>query len=115
MAVGAHTALVAAHKDKQVFVVSQNGAPYGLAGVKAGWLKATDTCSPALEGLMSVRLIDGYINKSVQGGHLYYSHTVFVTKANMSKAVGWDFFNNKSLVSKYMQLPLVKAVSNPPK
>ena len=115
MAVGAHTALVAAHKDKQVFVVSQNGAPYGLAGIKAGWLKATDTCSPALEGLMSVRLIDAYIKKSVQGGHLYYSHTVFVTKANASKAVGWNFFSNAKLVNQYMALPLLKPVSNPPK
>ena len=69
----------------------------------------------SMGSLYAAPLIDGYINKSVQGGHLYYSHTVFVTKANMSKAVGWDFFNNKSLVSKYMQLPLVKAVSNPPK
>ena len=115
MAVGAHTALVAAHKDKQVFVVSQNGAPYGLEGIKAGWLKGTNTCSPALEGLMSVRLIDAYINKSVQGGHLYFSHTVFVTKANASQAVGWNFFSNAKLVNQYMALPLLKPVSNPPK
>ena len=114
MAVGAHTALVAAHKDKQVFVVSQNGAPYGLAGIKAGWLKASNTCSPALEGLMSVRLIDAYINKKVTGGHLYYSHTVFVTKQNASKAVGWNFFSNPTLVAQYMKLPPLKPVANPP-
>jgi ABC-type sugar transport system substrate-binding protein len=113
MAVGAHTALVAAHKDKQVTVVSQNGAPYGLAGVKAGWLKATDTCSPALEGLMSVRLIDAYLNKKITGGHLYYSYSVFVTKANMSKAVGWTFFNSPKQVAQNMARPLPKPVANP--
>jgi ribose transport system substrate-binding protein len=115
MAVGAHTALVAAHKDKQVLMVSQNGAPYGLAGMKAGWLKASDTCSPALEGLMSVRLIDAYLNKKISGGKLYYSYTVFVTKKNMNQAVGWDFFKNPALVAKYMKLPLLKPVANPPK
>ena len=45
--------------------MSQNGAPYGLAGITAGWLKASDTCSPALEGINSVRLIDAYINHKV--------------------------------------------------
>jgi ABC-type sugar transport system substrate-binding protein len=113
MAVGVHTALVAAHKDKQVSIVSQNGAPYGLAGIKAGWLKAADTCSPALEGLVSVRLIDAYINKKVTGGHLYYSYSVFVTKANMSKAVGWTFFNSPKQVAQNMARPLPKPVANP--
>lgn len=114
MAVGAHTALVAAHKDKQVAIVSQNGAPYGLAGMKAGWLKATDTCSPALEGLYSVRLIDAYINKKISGGKLYYSHTVMVTKANMNQAVGWTIANSPADVNKWMQAPLLKPVAHPP-
>jgi len=112
MAVGAHTALVAAHK--KVTVVSANGAPYGLAGIKAGWLSASDTCSPSLEGLNSVRLIDAYLNKKITGGKLYYSYTVFVTKANVNDAVGWTFFENPSLVKKYMSLPLLKPVANPP-
>jgi len=114
MAVGAHTALVAAHKDKQVTIVSQNGAPYGLAGMKAGWLKATDTCSPSLEGLYSVRLIDAYLNGKIKGGHLYYSHTAFVTPKNMSDAVGWTFFNNPAQVAKWMSAPLLTPVVNPP-
>jgi ribose transport system substrate-binding protein len=114
MAVGAHTALVAAHKDKQVTIVSANGAPYGIAGMKAGWLKATDTCSPSLEGLNSVKLIDAYLNKKVGGGKLYYSYTVFITPKNINDAVGWTFFQQPSLVSKYMGLPLLKPVANPP-
>ena len=115
MAVGAHTALVAAHKDKQVTIVSCNGAPYGLVGVKAGWLKATDTDSPALEGLNSVRLIDAYLNHKISGGKLYYSYTAFVTKSNTSKAVPWTLFNSPALVKKYMSVPLLTAVANPPK
>ncbi|HZO96789.1 MAG TPA: sugar ABC transporter substrate-binding protein [Gaiellaceae bacterium] len=114
MAVGAHTALVAAHKDKQVFMTSMNGAPYGLAGVKAGWIKAENTDSPALEGLNAVRLIDAYLNKQITGGKLYYSYTVFVTKENVDQAVGWEFFKDPKLVAKYMKLPLLKPVANPP-
>lgn len=114
MAVGAHTALVAAHKNKQVFMVSQNGAPYGLAGITAGWLQASDTCSPALEGLMSIRLIDAYLNHKISGGKLYYSYSVFVTKANVGQAVGWTFFSNPAQVNKYMSEPLLTPVANPP-
>lgn len=115
MAVGAHTALVAAHKDKQVYMVSMNGAPYGIPGIKAGWIKAENTDSPALEGLMSVRLIDAYLNGKIEGGKLYLSHTVLATKKNVSKIVPWDFFKKPALVNKYMKLPLLKPVKNPPK
>ena len=114
MAVGAHTALVAAHKDQQVSMVSMNGAPYGLVGLKAGWIKAENTDSPALEGLNAVKLLDAYINKQISGGKLYYSYTVFVTKANMSQAVGWEFFKNPRMVAQYMKYPLLKPVANPP-
>ncbi len=113
MAVGAHTALVAAHKTN-VVVVSQNGAPYGLAGIRAGWLKASDTCSPALEGINSVRLIDAYLNHKISGGKLYYSYSVFVTKANVDQAVGWTIYQNPSAVAKYMARPLLTPVANPP-
>jgi ABC-type sugar transport system substrate-binding protein len=113
MAVGAHTALVAAHKTN-IVEVSQNGAPYGLAGIAAGWLKASDTCSPALEGINSIRLIDAYINHKVSGGKLYYSFSTFVTKANLSQAVGWTIFQNPAAVAKYMSKPLLTPVANPP-
>lgn len=113
MAVGVHTALVAAHKTN-VVIVSMNGAPYGLAGMRAGWLKATDTDSPALEGLNSVRLINAYLNHKITGGKLYYSYSVFVTPANIGQAVGWDFVTNPALVNKYMSSPLLTPVANPP-
>ncbi len=112
MAVGAHSALVAAHKDKQVMLVSQNGAPYGLAGIAAGWLQASDTCSPFLEGMVSIRLIDAFIGKKVTGGHLYYSYTVFVTKANLNQAVGWN--PASSAIDQLMKLPLPKPVTPAP-
>jgi len=113
MTVGAHTALVAAHKDKGVYVVSMNGAPYGITGMKAGWIKAENTDSPAFEGLMSVRLIDAFLNKKIEGGKLYLSHTVLATKANIEDIVPWDFFTKPAMVAKYMKAPLLKPVSNP--
>jgi len=42
--------------------------------------KASDTCSPALEGNQLCALIDAYINHKISGGKLYYSYSVFVTK-----------------------------------
>ena len=110
MAVGAHTALVFAHKDKQVTIVSDNGAPYGLAGIRAGWLKASDTCSPALEGINSIRLVDAYLKHKIKGGHLYYSYKVFVTKATVNKAVGWTVYNNAKKFAKLMSQPLPQPV-----
>jgi ABC-type sugar transport system substrate-binding protein len=113
MAVGAHTALVAAHKDKQVFMVSMNGAPYGIPGIKAGWIKAENTDSPAFEGLMSVRLLDAFLKGTIDGQKLYLSHTVLATKANVNQIVPWDFFKNTGMVAKYMKMPLLKPVANP--
>lgn len=112
MAYGAHNALLAAHKDKQVMLVSDNGAPYGLKAIKAGWLKASDTCSPALEGLVSVRILTGVIKKTIKPGHLYYSKTIFVTKANYTKAIGWS--PTPKEFNKLMLLPLPKPVKNLP-
>jgi ABC-type sugar transport system substrate-binding protein len=106
MAVGVHTALVAAHKN--VMLVSSNGAPYGIAGIKAGWLSASSTCSPSLEGLFSVRLIDAYMKKQIPGGKLYNSYNVFVDKANVNKAVGWTFFKSPAEVNHWMSVPLLK-------
>lgn len=106
MAVGVHTALTAAHKN--VMLVSSNGAPYGIAGIKAGWLSASSTCSPSLEGLFSVRLIDAYMNKKIPGGKLYDSYHVFVDKSTVNKAVGWTFFQDPSQVDHWMNAPLLK-------
>jgi erythritol transport system substrate-binding protein len=106
MAVGVHTALTAAHKN--VMIVSSNGAPYGIAGIKAGWLSASSTCSPSLEGLFSVRLIDAYMKKQIPGGKLYNSYNVFVDKSSVSKAVGWTFFQDPAQVDHWMSQPLLK-------
>jgi ribose transport system substrate-binding protein len=111
MAVGVHTALAAAHKN--VMIVSSNGAPYGIAGIKAGWLSASSTCSPSLEGLYSVRLIDAYLNKKVPGGKLYNSYNVFVDKSTVSKAVGWTFFQSPAQVNHWMTAPLLKPTAPP--
>lgn len=108
MAVGVHTALTAAHKNN-VVLVSSNGAPYGIAGIKAGWLSATGSVSPSLEGLYSVRLINAYLNKQVPGGKLYYSHWTFVNKTTLNKAVGWTFFQSPSQVNHWMTAPLLTA------
>jgi len=110
MAVGVHTALVAGHHNN-VTLVSANGAPYGLAGMKAGWLAATGSVSPSLEGLYSVRLIDAYLKKQIPGGKLYYSHWDFVTPATINKAVGWTFFQDPTEVDHWMSAPLLKPAS----
>jgi ABC-type sugar transport system substrate-binding protein len=111
MAVGVHTALVHAHKN--VKLVTSNGAPYGLAGIKAGWISASSTCSPSLEGLNSVRLIDAYLNKKIQGGKLYDSYNVMVDKGSVDKAVGWTFFKDPSQVDHWMNAPLLKPAAAP--
>jgi ABC-type sugar transport system substrate-binding protein len=113
MAVGAHTALVAAHKDKQVFMVSMNGAPYGIPGIKAGWIKAENTDSPAYEGLMAVRLLDAFMNNTIAGNKFYLSHTVVATKTNVNQIVPWDFFKQPALVTKYMKSPLLRPSALP--
>lgn len=121
MAVGVHTAAVQAGK-KNFFMVSDNGAPYGLAGIKAGWLAADDTCSPALEGINSVRLLNAYMAHKVKADKLYYSYKVFVTKATVNKAVGWTIAETNSsgkllhpkAFAKQMSSALPKPVKNPP-
>lgn len=111
MAVGVHTALVHAHKD--VTLVTSNGAPYGLAGIKAGWIAASSTCSPSLEGLNSIRLIDAYLNKKIPGGKLYNSYNVMVDKNTVDKAVSWTFFKDPSQVDHWMNAPLLEPAPTP--
>lgn len=114
MAVGVHTAAVAAHRD--ITIVSMNGAPYGQEGIKAGWLSATVGWSPAVEGLMGVRMIDGYLNHTVTGSHLYYENTIFVTKQNLATAgpkTSWTMYSNPALVAAAMKLPLLQPAVPP--
>jgi ABC-type sugar transport system substrate-binding protein len=112
MWLGVRTALKSAGKMKQVMQLSTNGSPYGLAGIKAGELRASNTDSPYQESLYAVRFIDNYLHHHGAHGHLYYSKTVFVTKANVKKAVGWS--PNHATFLKLMKDPLPKPVKHPP-
>jgi ABC-type sugar transport system substrate-binding protein len=112
MWLGVKDALTADGKMKQVKQVSTNGAPYGLAGIKAGQLAASDTDSPFQESLYAVRWIDNFLHHHGPGDKLYYSKTVFVTKKTVGKAVGWN--PGKAEVNKLLSGPLPKPVKNPP-
>jgi ribose transport system substrate-binding protein len=114
MAVGVHTAFVAAHKSP--LIVSANGAPYGLAGMTAGWLSATVVESPAFEGLMGVRLINAYLNRQISGSHLYLEPAFFITKASQAPTyLSWNLYKSPASVNAAMHEPLLKAVPGKPK
>jgi ribose transport system substrate-binding protein len=87
MAIGAILALKRAGKLSQVMVVSCNGAPYGLEAIGNGEIQASNTCSPALEAVMGLRVLTGVIGHTAEPGHLYYSLTVFVTRQNKSHRI----------------------------
>ncbi|HLI88803.1 MAG TPA: sugar ABC transporter substrate-binding protein [Ktedonobacteraceae bacterium] len=108
MAIGAILALQRAGKLSQVTVVSSNGAPYGLEAISKGQIQASNTCSPALEAVMGLRLLLGVINHKTQPGHLYYSLTKFVTKANINEANPW--VPTDSDVQRWLSLPLLQPV-----
>jgi len=108
MAIGAILALQRAGKLSQVTVVSSNGAPYGLDAISKGQIQASNTCSPALEGVMGMRILQGVITHKSDPGHLYYSLTKFVTKANISDANPW--LPNDSDIQRFLALPQLTPV-----
>lgn len=108
MAIGAINALQRAGKLKGVTIVSSNGAPYGLAAIRAGQLAASNTCSPALEGVMGMRFLTGVIRGTVKPGHLYYSLTKFVTKANVGDANPW--VPTAADTKRFLSFPLLSPV-----
>jgi ribose transport system substrate-binding protein len=110
MAIGAILALKRAGKLAQVMVVSCNGAPYGLEAIGNGEIQASNTCSPALEAVMGLRVLTGVIANKAEPGHLYYSLTVFVTKDNISDANPW--VPDQSGIEKFLALPLLKPVAD---
>ena len=55
MALGAIQALKQAGKEKDVAIVSQNGAPYGLESIAADGIKATVGWSPSQEAQLALR------------------------------------------------------------
>jgi ABC-type sugar transport system substrate-binding protein len=110
MAIGAILALKRAGKLAQVMVVSCNGAPYGLEAIGNGEIQASNTCSPALEAVMGLRILTGVIGKTAEAGHLYYSLTVFVTKDNIKDANPW--VPDESGIQKFVSLPLLTPVAD---
>jgi ribose transport system substrate-binding protein len=110
MAIGAILALKRAHKLSQVMVVSCNGAPYGLEAIGKGEIQASNTCSPALEAVMGLRILTGVIRNTAEPGHLYYSLTVFVTKDNIKDANPW--IPDESGVQKFLSLPQLQPVAD---
>lgn len=112
MWLGVYQALKSAGKSKQVTQVSTNGAPYGLAGIAAGQLAASDTDSPFQESLYGVRYIDNFLYHHGAADKLYYSRTHFVTKSTLSKAVGWA--PGTAEINKLMKGSLPAPVKNPP-
>ena len=110
MAIGAILALKRAGKLSQVMVVSCNGAPYGLEAIANGEIQASNTCSPALEAVMGLRILTGVIGHTTEPGHLYYSLTVFVTKENVKDANPW--VPDQSGIEKFLSLPLLQPVAD---
>lgn len=90
MALGAINALKEAGKDKQVAIVSQNGAPYGLESIAAGGIKATVGWSPSQEGQLALRVLVEYIKGNKDQPKLTITPMTVITKANIKAATPWE-------------------------
>jgi ribose transport system substrate-binding protein len=90
MALGAIQALKEAGKDKQVAIVSQNGAPYGLESIAAGGIKATVGWSPSQEGQLAVRMLVEKIRDGKDYSKLTITPMTVITRANVKAATPWE-------------------------
>lgn len=90
MALGAIQALKEAGKDKQVAIVSQNGAPYGLESIAAGGIKATVGWSPAQEAQLALRTLVDSIRGKKDQPKLTITPMTVITKANINAATPWE-------------------------
>ena len=90
MALGAIQALKEAGKDKQVAIVSQNGAPYGLESIAAGGIKATVGWSPSQEAALALRTLVNYIRGEKNQPKLTITPMTVITKANINAATPWE-------------------------
>jgi len=88
MALGAIKALEEANKLRQVKVVSQNGAPYGLEAIKDGRIAATSAWSCAQEGVIAMKGMYEHL-KGKQVPKLIVTPNYLVTKANLDDAFPW--------------------------
>jgi ribose transport system substrate-binding protein len=90
MALGAIQALKQAGKDKDVAIVSQNGAPYGLDSIANDGIKATVGWSPSQEAQLALRQLVESINGAKQTWQLTISPMTVITKANVGAATAWE-------------------------
>jgi len=90
MALGAIQALKQAGKEKDVAIVSQNGAPYGLESIAADGIKATVGWSPAQEAQLALRQLVENINGTKQPWQLTISPMTVITKDNVTAATPWE-------------------------
>jgi len=89
MALGATKALEEAGKVKQVMIVSQNGAPYGLESIAAGGIKATVGWSPSQEAQLAVRMLVEHL-RGKEVPKLTITPMKVITKENVNEAVPWE-------------------------
>ena len=90
MALGALQSLKQAGAEKDVVIVSQNGAPYGLESIAADGIKATVGWSPAQEAQLALRQLVESINGTQQPWQLTISPMTVITKDNVSAATPWE-------------------------
>ena len=90
MALGAIQALKQAGAEKDVAIVSQNGAPYGLESIAADGIKATVGWSPAQEAQLALRQLVESINGTKQPWQLTISPMTVITKDNVADATPWE-------------------------
>jgi ribose transport system substrate-binding protein len=90
MALGAIQALKEAGKEKDVAIVSQNGAPYGLESIANDGIKATVGWSPSQEAQLAVRQLIEYIRGTKEPWQLTITPMTVITKDNVADATPWE-------------------------
>jgi ribose transport system substrate-binding protein len=106
MALGAIQALKEAGKEKDVAIVAQNGAPYGLESIAADGIKATVGWSPSQEAQLAVRQLVEYIRGTKEPWQLTISPMTVITKANVGDATPWE--PTEESTKKTLELDLTK-------
>ena len=90
MALGAIQALKQAGAEKDVAIVSQNGAPYGLESIANDGIKATVGWSPSQEAQLALRQLVESVKGTKQPWQLTISPMTVLTKDNVSAATPWE-------------------------
>jgi len=90
MALGAIQSLKEAGKEKQVAIMSQNGAPYGLESIAADGIKATVGWSPSQEAQLALRQLVESIKGNPPKEKLTVTPMTVITKDNIKDATPWE-------------------------